>query len=154
VRTPRAPLTAVGIGAMAILGIAAVSGCSTPNPPLASATTFTPTAGGSVQPTATGDTSAPATPTVTLTPNVTVRPTATVVRTSTATPTATVTQAPTPTPRATATVSPTPVVTGAPQTGGGGTAGLQDGGLFALGGIAILAGAGSLGYRRRLARKH
>jgi hypothetical protein len=151
VRTPRAPLTAVGIGAMAVLGIAAVSGCSTPNPPLASATTFAPTAGGSVQPTATGDISAPATPTVTLTPDVTVRPTATAIRTATVTPTATVTRAPTP--RATVTVSPTPVVTGAPQTGGGGTAGLQDGGLFALGGVAILAGAGSLGYRRRLARK-
>jgi hypothetical protein len=67
-------------------------------------------------------------------------------------PTVTVTS--TPTAVATATVSPTPVVTGAPQTGGGGTAGLQDGGLFALGGVAILAGAGSLGYRRRLARKH
>jgi hypothetical protein len=50
-------------------------------------------------------------------------------------------------------VSRTPVVTAAPQTGGGGTAGLQDGALFALGGITILAGAGSLGYRRRLIRK-
>lgn len=43
--------------------------------------------------------------------------------------------------------------TAAPQTGGGGTAGLQDGLLFGIGGAAILAGFGSLAYRRRLARK-
>ena len=42
---------------------------------------------------------------------------------------------------------------GAPETGGGGTAGLQDGLLFGLGGAAILAGAGSLAYRRRLSRR-
>ena len=43
--------------------------------------------------------------------------------------------------------------TGAPETGGGGTAGLQDGLLFGFGGLAVLAGMGSLAYRRRLARK-
>jgi hypothetical protein len=43
--------------------------------------------------------------------------------------------------------------TAAPETGGGGTAGLQDGVLFGLGGAAVLAGFGSLAYRRRLARK-
>lgn len=43
--------------------------------------------------------------------------------------------------------------TAAPQTGGGGTAGLQDGLLFGIGGAAILAGLGSLAYRRRLARQ-
>jgi hypothetical protein len=37
-----------------------------------------------------------------------------------------------------------------PQTGGGGTAGLQDGTLFVIGGAAILAGFGALAYRRRL----
>ena len=42
---------------------------------------------------------------------------------------------------------------GAPQTGGGGTAGLQDITEFAFGGAAILAGFGSLAYRRRLTRK-
>jgi hypothetical protein len=41
---------------------------------------------------------------------------------------------------------------GAPATGGGGTAGLQDGMLFGLGGAAMLAGIGSLAYRRRLTR--
>lgn len=43
--------------------------------------------------------------------------------------------------------------TAAPETGGGGTAGLQDASVFGIGGIAVLAGFGSLAYRRRLARK-
>jgi hypothetical protein len=43
--------------------------------------------------------------------------------------------------------------TAAPETGGGGAAGLQDGLLFGLGGLAVFAGLGSLAYRRRLARK-
>lgn len=37
----------------------------------------------------------------------------------------------------------------APQTGGGGTSGLQDGLLFGVGGLAVLAGGGSLALRRR-----
>jgi hypothetical protein len=40
----------------------------------------------------------------------------------------------------------------APITGGGGTAGFQDAGLAVLGGAAILAGAGSIAYRRRMTR--
>jgi len=52
--------------------------------------------------------------------------------------------------------TPAPATTripaGAPATGGGGTAGLQDGVLFGIGGAAILAGIGSLAYRRRLTR--
>ena len=43
--------------------------------------------------------------------------------------------------------------TAAPETGGGGTAGLQDGVLFGGGGLAVLAGFGTLVYRRRLSRK-
>jgi hypothetical protein len=43
---------------------------------------------------------------------------------------------------------------GAPATGGGGTAGLRDGLLFGIGGAAMLAGIGSLAYRRRLTRTH
>jgi hypothetical protein len=41
---------------------------------------------------------------------------------------------------------------GAPQTGGGGTAGLQHGMLFIIGGLAIAAGLASLVLRRRLTR--
>jgi hypothetical protein len=58
------------------------------------------------------------------------------------------------------TVSPSPVPsttyyypTGAPATGGGGTAGLQDGLVFVLGGAAIAAGLGSLAYRRKFTRR-
>jgi len=40
----------------------------------------------------------------------------------------------------------------APATGGGGTAGLQDAVLFGLGAAAILAGAGSIIYRRKLTK--
>ena len=47
--------------------------------------------------------------------------------------------------------SPNPVPNGAPATGGGGTAGLQDAWLLGLGAAAILAGVGCIGgvaYRR------
>jgi hypothetical protein len=43
--------------------------------------------------------------------------------------------------------------TAAPETGGGGTAGLQDGLLFGTGGLAVFVGLGSLALRRRLTRK-
>jgi hypothetical protein len=58
------------------------------------------------------------------------------------------TGSPAPTSNTSAPASPT----GPPQTGGGGTAGLQDTMLFGLGGAAILAGAASIAYRRRLTR--
>ena len=57
-----------------------------------------------------------------------------------------------PTPFVSATQSASPVPVGAPSTGGGGTAGVQDILLFGLGGAALLAGAGSLAYRRRTLR--
>jgi len=64
---------------------------------------------------------------------------------------------PTPAPTRRATHAATPPATqypvGAPQTGGGGTAGLQDVTLFGIGGAAILSGIASLAYRRRLTRK-
>jgi hypothetical protein len=70
---------------------------------------------------------------------------------SSQTPTAQVTtEFPTPTPTHThASAFPT----AAPETGGGGTAGLQDGLLFGVGGLAVLVGFGTLAYRRRLSRK-
>ncbi|HEX5290969.1 MAG TPA: hypothetical protein VFX25_19080 [Streptosporangiaceae bacterium] len=46
------------------------------------------------------------------------------------------------------------MVTAAPATGGGGTAGFQDGPLLGLGAAAIVAGAGSIAYRRRVMRNH
>jgi len=50
------------------------------------------------------------------------------------------------------TPSASPFSSAAPATGGGGTAGLQDALLLGLGVAALLAGAGNLGYRRRLTR--
>ena len=59
---------------------------------------------------------------------------------------------PTPFVNATPTATSSPLPIGAPSTGGGGTAGVQDLLLFGVGGAALLAGAGSLVYRRRAMR--
>ena len=50
------------------------------------------------------------------------------------------------------TPSASPFPSAPPATGGGGTAGFQDALLFGLGVAALLAGAASLAYRRRLTR--
>jgi hypothetical protein len=120
----RAGLAVAGCAALTILASAAVSGCSGPG---SSATppAFSP---GTVSPTA----SSSASPTIT----------------PTATPSASPTITPTPTPSAT----PSPIPTAAPATGGGGTAGFQHSLLFGLGVAAILAGAGSIAYRRKVTR--
>jgi hypothetical protein len=81
-------------------------------------------------------------------------------RTSTATPhathtvtqTATVTSTPTATVTSTPTATVTVTPTAAPVTGGGGTAGFQDTLLLVAGVAAIVAGAGSIFYRRRVNR--
>jgi hypothetical protein len=130
----RARLTALCWGALTILAPVAVSACSgsssTPTVPSFSPTLTTGTATVS----ASDGTTSSGTPGVT--------------STATVTPVATVTQTVT-VPAATATSF---VPTAAPVTGGGGTAGLQDGLLFVLGAAAILAGAGSILYRRRFTR--
>ena len=125
----RAKLTALCWGALTILAPVAISACSgsTSTPTVSS---FSPTV--ATLPASDGTTSSN-------TPGVT---------TPTATPVATVTQTVT-VPAATATSFVPPA---APVTGGGGTAGLQDGLLFVLGAAAILAGAGSILYRRRFTR--
>ena len=48
------------------------------------------------------------------------------------------------------TPSASPIPSAPPATGGGGTAGFQNALLLGLGVAALLAGAGSLAYRRRL----
>jgi hypothetical protein len=130
----RARLTALCWGALTILAPVAVSACS--------GSTSTPTVP-SFSPTVT-------TGTATVSPSDGTTPSGTpgVTSTATVTPVATVTQTVT-VPAATATSF---VPTAAPVTGGGGTAGLQDGLLFVLGAAAILAGAGSILYRRRFTR--
>jgi hypothetical protein len=96
----------------------------------------------------------------------TARPPTTTAPTSTASSRAPGTQAPTATvtrtrvePTVTRTrVQPTRTVTqttfpvAAPETGGGGTAGLQDSMLLGVGGLAVLSGLGTLAFRRRLRR--
>jgi hypothetical protein len=146
----RARLTALCWGALTLLAPVAISACSgsstSPTIP-----TFTPsvTISGTVTRTATATASggntassgASASSTVSGTPGVT-------SSSPTGTPTATVTETVT----APATSSSSEVPTAAPVTGGGGTAGLQDGLLFGLGAAALLVGAGSIVYRRRLTR--
>lgn len=130
----RARLTALCWGALTILAPVAVSACS--------GSTSTPTVP-SFSPTVTTGTA-----TVSASDGTTPSGTPGVTSTATVTPVATVTQTVT-VPAATATSF---VPTAAPVTGGGGTAGLQDGLLFVLGAAAILAGVGSILYRRRFTR--
>ncbi len=141
----RARLTAVCWGALTLLAPVAVSACSgstsTPTVP-----TFTPSV--TISGTVTAPASGASTPASGATSSHTTAP-ATPGVTSTATPIATVTETVT----APATSSTSYVPTAAPVTGGGGTAGLQDGLLFVLGAAAILAGAGSIIYRWRLTRR-
>ena len=130
--------------------------------------TPSPSSGGKTSATAKATSSARASasakPTPTSRATATTRPTATTRATATGTPSRAATATPSATHRAS--TEPTPRVTrhpttapsrhypvGAPQTGGGGTAGLQDVTLFGFGGAAMLAGLGSLAYRRRLSRR-
>ena len=151
----RARLTAVCWGALTLLAPVAVSACSgstsTPTVP-----TFTPsvTISGTVTAPASGA-STPASGASTPASGATATSSHTTasgtpgVTSPTATPLVTVTK--TVTAPATSSTSFVPSV--APVTGGGGTAGLQDGLLFVLGAAAILAGAGGIVYRRRLTRR-
>ena len=146
VRTTRARtalgarLTALGWGALILLAPVAVSACSSTSSPTTptipsistSVTTSSTGTGPATAPASDGGTTSSGTPGV---PSSTPPP-------PTATATVTVT--------ATSSTSQTP--NAAPATGGGGTAGLQDGLLFAVGAAAILVGAGSIVYRRRLTR--
>ena len=128
----RATLTAVGWGVLTILVSVAISAC-TSSPPTTSV--FEPSYNGNTS--TTGTDGAP-----------------TVTTTATATATASTPAPPTgsPSPLVTITVTVTPPPSVAPVTGGGGTAGVQDGVLFAIGGAAILAGAASIIYRRKVTK--
>jgi hypothetical protein len=123
-----ARLTAGSFATLAILASASVAGCagSTPSTP----TTFSPGTSNST--------------------------TASAGASKTATSTASTTPTPSPRVRHSASAKPRrtshPASSVAPATGGGGTAGFQDPLLLAIGGAAILAGAGSIAYRRRAIR--
>jgi len=145
-------LAAVGCGVSVILACVVLSACSATSSTTTPAI-FTPSVTGSASPTAVPS-SRPASvsPRTTASPSAgsSTPPTASATATVTASATATVTTSPT----ASATSSPSASAypTAAPSTGGGGTAGVQDVLLFGLGGGAILAGAGSIAYRRKLTR--
>ena len=137
-----ARLTALCWGALALLALVAVSACtsgSSTAPPTVfspSVTTGTASVTGSARSGATSPSGSASTPGVI---------SASSPSTSPATPEVTVTQ--------TITVAPsTTIPAAAPVTGGGGTAGLQDTLLLALGVAAILVGGGGLAYRRWLGR--
>ena len=131
----RVRLTAVGWGLTTVFACVAVSACTSASGS-AGTSVLSPSPSGSV--TVLVSPSDGTTPTLTPTP----------------TPTPTVTVSPSPS--VSVSVSPSPYYTtyptAAPVTGGGGTAGFQDAGLVVLGGVAILAGAGSIVYRRRKTR--
>jgi hypothetical protein len=135
----------LGCAALMVLVTAAVSAC-TNSPSSSLPAIFSPSGTATHSGTAAASANAHATGSATATATGT--PTK---ATTTPTPTSSgavypTTQAPTPTPT-------TYYPTTAPQTGGGGTAGLQNGLAIGLGGTAILAGLGSLGYRKRLTRR-
>src|SRR5215471_7784544 len=138
--------TVLGCAALAILATASVSACSSGTPPT-SPPSFSPggpaTATGSASgtPTATPSGSAPSTPTPsTPTPS----PPEASAPASSAPPSS---ASPPPASQPADTFPPA-----APGAGGGGTAGFQHVLLFCLGLLAILAGAGSIAYRRRVTR--
>ena len=124
---PGAKVTALGCGALSVL--ATTVACTTPSGTTASGTT--PPTGSFVT------AKLPTTPTPTASASGSPAP---------------VPVQPTPFVSVTPTATSSPVPIGAPSTGGGGTAGVQDVLLFGIGGAALLAGAGSLVYRRRVMR--
>src|ERR1019366_440507 len=126
-----ARLTGVGCATLAILASASVSACPAASPS-ATPTTFSPAGTGSATPHLPSGTASVTTPSASVSPS--------------ATPSRSASPSATPSPSA------SPLPTAAPTTGGGGTAGFQDALLFGLGGAAILAGAGSIAYGRKVIR--
>ncbi len=136
-----ARLTALCWGALTLLALVAVSAC-TSGSSTAPPTVFSPSVTTGTASVTTSASSAITSPSgSTSTPGVTSPASPS---TSPATPEVTVTQ--------TITVAPSTIPPAAPVTGGGGTAGLQDTLLLALGVAAILVGGGGLAYRRWLGR--
>jgi hypothetical protein len=132
-----AMLTIIGCGAMTILVSASVSACTGRAGPVSTgSSSFSP--GESTSPTSPGSSSGSASP-----------------KSGSGSPAAAsggagASSSASPAQAAAPTTNPPPTV--APAAGGGGTSGLQDPLLFVLGGAAVLAGAGSIAYRRKITR--
>ncbi|HET9971822.1 MAG TPA: hypothetical protein VFQ68_26555 [Streptosporangiaceae bacterium] len=148
-------LSALCWGVLTLLAPVALAACTSASSTAPTIPSFSPTVSvsGSVSVTASAGNSGP-TPTGGSTQTATPHATQTVTQkaTTTVTPTVTVTPTTTATPTPTPTETVTPVPTAAPVTGGGGTAGFQDTLLLVAGLAAIVAGAGSIFYRRRINR--
>src|SRR5580704_173735 len=128
-----ARMAITGFSTMALVASVTLSACSGSTPSARPSVSFSP-----------GGTSSP-------TPSASDTSTATASASAHASTTPTETVTPTPATH-THQASASPVPAAAPATGGGGTAGFQDPLLVGLGGAAILAGAGSMAYRRRVIR--
>src|SRR5258708_17417270 len=147
-----ARLTAASCGMLAILASAAISACTTSSSSAALPTssspsvalpTSSPVRGASPAPAASSSrTAGVGQPGASASPSVT----------PSATPSATPSVPPSASPAVTESHSTSPIPTAPPATGGGGTAGFQDTLLLGLGGAAILVGAGSIAYRRKVIR--
>ncbi len=135
----RVRLTVVGWGLTTMLACVALSAC-TSSPSTPPVTTLSPTASDGVTVTVTVDRQRVATTSASTSTSVSAS--------SSPSPSASESPSPEPSPSP----SPSPVPSGAPVTGGGGTAGFQDAGLAVVGGAAIVAGLGSIAYRRRITK--
>jgi hypothetical protein len=111
---------------------------------------FTPSPGASASRSAAAGSTAKASATATPTTSPSAKVSATRSSSPSPSPSASFTYVATPPPK---TASATPYPSGAPQTGGGGTAGLQDGTAIGLGAAAVVAGLSSLAYRRRVKKR-
>src|SRR5579859_4100958 len=146
--------TVLGCAAWAVLATASVSACtsgspSTTPPSFSPGGTrpATPAISASGRPTVTTSSSAPGTSAPGTTAPGTSAPGTTAPGITA--PSAT---APSPSPSPPPSPSASSFPTAPPGAGGGGTAGFQDVLLFCLGVLAILAGAGSIAYRRKVMR--
>src|SRR5690349_13821686 len=129
--------TALGCVILAAFVSLSVSACTGGGPPSSAPISFSPGGTPPATPTASAsNTAGTATPSASaITPSASASATA---------PSASASPSPSPS------ASPIPAV--APATGGGGTAGFRDVLLFSLGVLAVLAGAGSIVYRRKVMR--
>ena len=135
----RVRLTAVGWGLTTMLACVVLSAC-TSSPSTSPAAVYSPTVSGSATATSTASATASASASASASAGTAESP----AESDTGSPTPETSLAPSPA------FSTFP--TEAPVTGGGGTAGFQDAGLAVLGGAAIVAGIGSIAYRRRMTR--